>query len=280
LKATRNYTSSMASLVRVSLVCLLLLAPACRPDELALRYRFGDSELLTYDLTAAANATWDIGTPGTGSYRVTFRVTERIISIDDQGATVAVSMQPQDVEENGLPSPGSEDRSFTLRVGENGEVLDVIEVDGVPAAALDHDELAFIGTYRPPLPLDGVGLHDSWRARQEVSLDVLSQQLETEGRLLGLRRADHRLAELGYSGHGPLTWETTLPQGDAKLTGDTTTTGRAELDLDGGYLRSAASTTRGEFTVRVTPSTGNVPITGTLQLDLELDLDLVEIVSL
>jgi hypothetical protein len=266
----------MARLVRFALACILLAAPACRPDELTLRYRFAPGSLLTYDLTAAANAVWDIGSPGTGSYRVTFRVTERIISVDDAGAVVAVSMQPEEVQEKGLPSPGSEDRSFTLRVDESGKVRDVIEVDGVPATALDHDELAFIGTYRPPLPLEPVGLHDAWRARQEVSLEVLSQQLATRGSLLGLKRADHRLAELGFSGEGPLTWETTLPQGDARLTGDTTSTGSAELDIDGGYLRSASSITNGTFDVRVTPSTGNVPITGTLRLDLELDLHLVE----
>jgi hypothetical protein len=263
----------MPLVLRLVLACVVVVAPACRPDKLDLRYRFEPGAVLTYRLTAEADAFWDIGTPGTGSYSVTFRVTETIVSVDEQGAVVAVRMQPQEVEEAGLPSPGSEDRTFTLRVGENGQVRDVIEVDGVPATAFDHDELAFIGTYRPPLPLDAVGLHQSWRARQEVSLAVLSQELSTEGRLLGLRREDSRLAELGFSGEGPLTWETTLPQGDARLTGDTTTTGRAELDLDGGYLRSATSTTSGDFAVRVTPSTGNVPITGTLHLDLELHLD-------
>jgi hypothetical protein len=106
-----------------------------------------------------------------------------------------------------------------------------------------------------------------------MTLEVLSQELETEGRLLGLRRDESRLAEIGYSGEGPLTWETTLPQGDAKLTGTTTTESDALLDIDGGYLRSASSTTSGDFEVRVSPTTGNVPITGTLHLDLELQLE-------
>lgn len=265
----------MPLLARAGLVLLVLLTSACRPDDLALRYRFDTDAFLTYRLTAEADAFWDIGAPGTGSYRVTFRVSERILSTDETGATVAVSMEPLDVTEEGLPSPGAEERSFTLRVGPNGEVGEIIQVDGVPATALDHDELAFIGTYRPPLPLEPVELHESWRARQEVTLDVISQELETEGRLLGLRREDHRLAELGYSGEGPLTWETTLPQGDARLTGTTTTEGRALLDVDDGYLRSASSTTSGDFDVRVSPASGSVPITGTLHLDLELRLDRV-----
>lgn len=263
----------MPLFARLGLAVLVLLAPACRPDELALRYRFATGEFQTYRLTAEARAFWDIGTPGSGSYRVTFDVSERIVSTDEAGAVVAVTMQPDEVTEDGLPSPGSEDRSFTLRVGPNGEVREVIQVDGVPATALDHDELAFIGTYRPPLPLDAVELHETWQARQRVALAVLSQELETEGRLLGLRREDNRLAELGYAGRGPLTWETTLPQGDAKLTGSTITEGRALLDVDDGFLRSASSTTSGDFDVRVSPTTGNVPITGTLHLDLDLELD-------
>jgi hypothetical protein len=251
----------MPLLARVALIAALLVAPSCRPDELRLQYRFAPGAFLAYRLTARADAFWDVGAPGSGSYRVTFRVSERIVSTDDSGAVVAVTMQPEEVTENGLPSPGAEDRSFTLRVGPNGEVRQVIEVDGVPATALDHDELAFIGTYRPPLPLDPV--------------ERIDRALQTEGRLLGLRREDHRLAELGYEGSGPLTWETTLPQGDARLTGTTTTRGHALFDIDDGYLRSASSRTSGDFGVRVSPTTGNVPITGTLHLDLDLSLDQV-----
>jgi hypothetical protein len=260
----------MRLLLRCALITVLVAAPACRPHELDLTYQFTPEDFLTYRLTAAADAVWDIGTSGTGSYRVTFDVSERIVSSDENGAVVAVTMQPVDVTEEGLPSPGSEDRTFTLRVGPSGGVREVIEVDGVPAASLDHDELAFIGTYRPPLPLDPIELHGRWEARQALTLDVVSQELAIEGRLLGLRREDHRLAELGYSGEGPLTWETTLPQGDATLSGSTTTDGSAVFDIDDGALRSASSTTRGDFDVRVTPTTGNVPITGTLHLDLEL----------
>jgi hypothetical protein len=248
----------------------MLLLPACRSDKLSLEYRFSPDTELTYRLTAEADASWEIGEPGQGSYEVTFDVTERVESVDDEGAVVSVEMSPLEVHETGLPSPGAEQRSFTLRVGSNGEVLEVLDVNGVPAAALDHDELAFIGTYRPPLPLDPVGLRQSWSARQVVNLDLISQAISTRGRLLGLRRDDHRLAELGYSGEGPLKWETTLAQGQAELDGSTTTRGEAELDVDGGYLRSATSTTSGDFDVRVVPSTGNVPVEGTLHLDLVL----------
>ena len=263
----------MPRLLRSLVVIAVLSLPACRSDKLALEYRFEPGSQLTYRLTADADASWEIGTPGNGSYHVTFDVIESVESVDSDGAVVSVDMKPLDVEETGLPSPGAEERTFTIRVGSNGEVLEVIDVDGVPAAALDHDELAFIGTYRPPLPLDPVGLRQSWSARQEVNLDLVSQAISTEGRLLGLRRDDHRLAQLAYSGSGPLDWETSLAQGRAELNGATTTEGEAELDVDGGYLRSATSMTSGDFDVRVVPSSGNVPVTGTLHLDLVLEVE-------
>jgi hypothetical protein len=263
----------MPRLLRSLLVVAVLALPACRSDKLTLKYHFDSGSQLTYRLTADANAAWEIGAPGHGSYRVTFDVIETVESVDAEGAVVSVDMKPLDVEESGLPSPGAEERTFTIRVGSNGEVLEVLDVEGVPAAALDHDELAFIGTYRPPLPLDPVGLRQTWSARQEVSLDLISQAIATQGRLLGLRREGHRLAELGYTGSGPLEWETTLAQGQAQLDGSTTTEGEAEFDVDGGYLRSATSTTSGEFDVRVVPSSGNVPVTGTLHLDLVLHVD-------
>ena len=254
-------------------IAALLLLPACRSDKVTLEYRYTPAAELAYRLTADANASWEIGTSGEGSYQVTFDVIETIQSVEPDGAVVSVTMKPIEVHENGLPSPGAEERTFTLEVGSNGEVREVIAVNGVPAAALDHDELAFIGTYRPPLPLDPVGLRQSWSARQIVNLDLISQAISTKGRLLGLRRDDQRLAELGYSGEGPLHWQTTLAQGDADLDGSTTTEATAELDIDEGFLRSATSTTAGDFKVRVTPSTGNVPVTGTLHLDLVLHID-------
>jgi hypothetical protein len=176
-----------------------------------------------------------------------------------------------------LPSPGAKERSFALRIDPNGEVLEVLEVDGVPAQALDPDELAFIGTYRPPLPVDPIRLRDTWRSEQEVQLGSVFQQVASIGELDGLRRDDEgRVARLTYSGEGPLVWATTLPQGEAELTGSASSDSEAELDLDGGFLRTASSTTSGTFEVRVDPGGERAPIVGTLRLDLELDLRKVD----
>lgn len=225
-------------------------------------------------MRARASAEWDIGGPGGGSYVVTFAVTETVRSADDESAVVTVDMVPEQVEESGLPSPGSEERSFALRIGPNGEVLEVLEVDGVAADALDPDELIFIGTYRPPLPQERVRLGDDWEAEQEVRLGSVFQQFITSGRLESMDRDTRgRLARLQYAGEGPLVWSTELPQGEAELTGSANTTSDAELDIDGGFLREASSSTSGEFEVRVDPGGQQAPITGTLKLDLDLDLE-------
>lgn len=252
---------------------LLLATVACRPDTVDLGYQYPE-ESLEYRMRARASAEWDIGGSGRGSYVVTFAVTETVQSADDESAVVTVEMVPEQVEENGLPSPGSEERSFALEIGPDGEVLEVLEVDGVAAKALDPDELIFIGTYRPPLPQDRVRLGDEWEAEQEVRLGSVFQQFVTSGRLESLDRdARGRVARLRYAGEGPLLWTTELPQGQAELTGAAETTSDAELDIDGGFLRRASSSTSGEFEVRVDPGGQQAPITGRLELNLELDLE-------
>jgi len=252
---------------------LLVATTACRPDTVDLAYRYPSNGQITYRMNAHASAQWDIGGRGGGSYDVTFEVTETVESTEGDEVVVSVLMVPLEVKEQGLPSPGAKQRSFALRIDPNGEVLEVLEVDGVPAQALDADELAFIGTYRPPLALEPVKLGDSWRSEQEVQLDAVFQQVASTGELDGLRRDDEgRIARLIYAGQGPLVWATTLPQGEAELTGSATSESEAELDIDGGFLRTATSTTSGTFEVRVDPGGERAPIVGTLQLDLDLTL--------
>lgn len=256
------------------LLAVALMLVACRSDTVDLTYGYEAGTELDYQMVATAHAGWDIGGRGEGSYEITFQVSEVVESIDEGGAVVSISLNPTDVVERGLPSPGSEARSFTLRVGPNGEVLEVISVDGVEAASLDPDQLVFIGTYRPPLALEPVGLNDSWRSSQEVQVGPVFQQIVTLGTLESLDKdAEGTFALIDYRGEGPLTFTTTLPQGTAELTGSATTITTAAFDLSRDFLRSSDSTTVGHFEVRVVPAVGGAPLTGTLQLELDLDLE-------
>jgi hypothetical protein len=253
---------------------MLMLLPSCRPDTLSLHYRFAEGSVLKYEMHATALATWDIGQPGRGSYEVTFEVVEAVQSVDETGAVVAVSMTPKTSTSEGLPAPGPDARSFTLQVGNNGEVREVLEVDGISAADLDPNDVAFIGTYRPPLPLEDVGLQGSWNSRQQVQVGSVLQELATLGTLTGVDRdEDGPSAEMTYTGEGPVTWQAELPQGAAELTGEAATSSQAVLDIQGGFLRSAASTTKGDFDVSVAPQEGGAPLKGDLHLELDLELD-------
>ena len=259
----------------VLLVLFAIVASSCRSDTIELTYKYdADVEHLEYVLTARANAEWEIGEPGRGSYTVRFKVDENIEPQEGGGALVDVTMTPLEVTEEGLLPPGSEERRFRLELGPNGEKLDVLEVAGVAATDLDDDELALIGTYRPPLPLEPVGLGDTWDAREEVTLKSVFQHLSTSGTLTGLRRNDagNRIAVLSYSGDGPLAHILTLPQGEANLSGDTSVDIDAEFDVDRGVLVRATSTTEGVFDARVIPAGEEAPIVGTLQLELRLDI--------
>lgn len=262
--------------VRASfLLAIALLTTSCRADTIDLRYRYdSDVEHLEYILTARASANWQIGEPGRGSYTVRFQVDEAIQPQEGGGAIVDVTMTPLEVDENGLLPPGSDERSFRLELGPNGEKLDVLEVGGIPATNLDDNELALIGTYRPPLPLEPVGLGDTWGARQQVSLETVFQQLATTGVLESLQRNDegNRVATLSYTGSGPLEQTLALPQGTASLEGETSVVIEADLDIDRGVLLRATSTTEGTFDARVIPQGEEAPIVGTLQLELRLDI--------
>ena len=255
-------------------VLLVFVATSCRPDSIQLQYHYDSVEQLEYVLTARAAAQWEIGEPGRGSYTVRFQVNEEIVAQPDGGALVNVTMTPLEVEEDGLLPPGSEERRFTLELGPNGEKLDVLEVGGVPATDLDDAELGLIGTYRPPLPLEAVSLGDTWDAQQQVTLKTVFQQLATTGELERLQRNSdgNRVAVLSYEGAGPLQQTLALPQGNATLSGDTTVTIDAELDVDRGVLVRAASTTEGTFDARVVSEEEEAPIVGTMELRLRLEI--------
>ena len=219
--------------VRILVVALALLLVGCRSDSVSLDYQYEPGSKLEYELIATARSSWDIAGRGEGSYKVTFDVSEVVESSNDEEAVIRISLTPTDVIERGLPSPGTNPRSFTLRVGTNGEVLEVVAVDDVPAETLDPDQLAFIGTYRPPLALDPVTLQDTWRSTQEVQVGPVFQQVDTLGTLEALDLdGQGKFARIDYTGDGPLSFTTTLPQGTAELTGSAKTTTAAIFDLD------------------------------------------------
>ena len=256
---------------------MLLLLVACRPDSVDLVYDFDEGTTQTFRMTAHAEAEWDIAGRGKGSYDVSFDVTETVESADESGSVVVVEMVPTGAEERGLPSPGLERRSFSIRLGPNGEVLEVLRLDDVAANDLEQDELAFIGTYRPPLPETDVALGDDWSQERQIQLGEEFREIQTTGELTGFRRVgSDRLARIDFTGRSPLGWVTALPQGRASLTGDASTLGTALFNIGSGSLEEATSSTRGEFSVRVLPEDGEAPIVGTLRLDLELTVERVD----
>jgi hypothetical protein len=268
----------MRSRIAFGAVLLLLGTTACRPDTIDLGYHYDAGTEATYRLTVLAEAEWAIAGEGaSGSYTAAFDVTESVESSDDDSAIVDVTMDPVRIEPDGLPPPGPETKTFSLRVGPNGEVLEVLEVDGVPATALPDDAIAFIGTYRPPLPLDPVSLRDRWRSQQQLQLETVFQDIVTLGRLDRLDSdGTGDFADVRYTGEGPLTATTILPQGDAELNGTTTLRADARLDIDGGFLREATSVTTGQFDVTIVPRGGRAPLEGTLDQELDVTVERIE----
>lgn len=265
--------SAVKVLVRPLAVACLFLTIACKADTVDLNYRFPPGKI-RYRMEAHAIARWELEGRGRGSYNAVFEVTERVTEDAGAGAIVSVVMTPIEVDEQGLPSPGLEPRSFTLRAGPNGEVLEVLQVDGVPAGVLDNDQIGLIATYRPPLPLEPVRLNGTWNAQQQLELPSVFQQIATVGTLTRLDRdAAGPIAHLDYSGSGQLVRSIALPQGQADLDGATYIRISADVDIDKGTLREATSSTDGTFDVRVLPPDKTAPVVGTLQLNLDVSLE-------
>lgn len=263
---------------RAAIILMAVILAACRPDTLALTYSLEEGAVLTYRLAAHAEATWDIAGPGEGSYDVEFDVSETVLSSDTQGSVVRVAMTPTATVEEGLPSPDPSTRTFTLRIGPQGDVLEVVEVEGVEAESLEADDLTFIGTYRPPLPTERVRLGDGWQRQQRFEVAQIFQQIETVGVLGALRLGENgaRLARLRYEGSGPVVWTTELAQGTAELSGSARVVTTATLDIDGGYLERARSSTEGTFDVQVISEEGRPPISGSLVLRVALRMERVD----
>jgi hypothetical protein len=253
---------------RCAFVFVLLVLAACRPDTVDLTYRFPKGSR-QYRLEASIESRWDIGESGQGSCRVVLDVSEDVRERDGDTAVVEVTMTPVDVEENGLGCPRG--GGFALEIDANGGVQNVLEVDGVDATDLAQEEEAFIGTYRPTLPGAPVALGDVWESETQADVGSIAQ-LATRGKLESLYMDDDGpVAELSYGGAGPLEWQTELPQGSAGLAGSARTESTATFDIERGVLLEASSHLRGDFDVRVLPSSGGrTPVTGTLSLDLEL----------
>ena len=251
-----------------------LAVPACRPDTVDLAYSFPEGATLSYELVSTVQANWDINGEGEGSYRVAFDVTEEIESVDDSGAVVSLDLTRTSVEENNFTPPT--DTSFTVRVDEHGAVLEVIEVDGIAASLLEPEQRSLILTYRPLVALEPVRLHEEWDALQEFE-GAEFEQLNLVGRLEKLDRDEHGdIAALSYTGGGPLIGTRELPEGSAELSGSTTTSGEAVIDLEEGLLRTARSSTDYDYEVNVIPEDTANPISGTLEISQELEFTRVE----
>ncbi|HEX2241315.1 MAG TPA: hypothetical protein VHJ82_09270 [Actinomycetota bacterium] len=262
--------------LRLALLVCLALTAGCRSDEVTLIYRFQPGGTTEYLMRADARARWDIGGGGQGRSNLEIRVLETVEEIDGDDATLEVTMIPQAATGSGLLAPGAERRTFRLRVGADGGVREVLDINGIPARVLQPQERTLIGTFRVPLPESSVGLLDTWTASLGVGGEVGLGGSLLEGRLVRLNNeAGRDTAHLRYSGSGPLSWTVSLPQGDAALEGDALTDVSATFDIAGGFLRAAESTTSATFDLRVERSQVEAPIRGTLSFVLDIAVERV-----
>lgn len=250
----------------------LLVLVSCSKETVEPVYSY-PAGTARYRLEATGAARWNVGGRDSGSYRISYRVKETIRRTGS-GALVTLELTPTDVEQDKLLPLGSETRSFTLRLGAKGEVLEVVEVDGLPPRDLNPDELTLIAAFRPPLPIGAVAVRDRWRSDQAVELDGVSERLTTRGRLdaLGVDSAGE-FARLSYEGSGTLTGRPSFEFGRAGLEGPITTRGTGIFDLGGGFLRQGRLVTTARFEVELDRRRQLPAIVGTMRTELRVDVE-------
>ena len=270
-----NYTRPVPTRLAAGLLVVAAVTAGCRPDTVALVYHFQEGREFRYTLTAEGQVDYRFTTTtGSGSYVAVFDVAETVESVEGDAAVVSVSMTPVRSVENGLQSPAGEELSFRSRIGPNGEVLEVLELNGVPASELSPEQIALIGTMRPKLPLEDETIGATWDAGQEFPLSSTFSEVATRGELEGLDvDSEGRVAEIGFNGGGPLSGTIAIAGGNAELTGTLEVSGDAVLDVDGGFLRSATTSNAGDFQARLVP-VNEAPLTGAIHLELDIDLEL------
>ncbi|MDQ3985089.1 MAG: hypothetical protein M3280_01130 [Actinomycetota bacterium] len=253
-------------------VALSMLLPACRPETVDLVYRFPEGSTLRYELVSAVKASWDLEgrEPDEGSYRVAFDLTETVESADQDGAIVSLDLTRTSVEEDNFPPPDSS--SMTVGVATNGSVVEIVEVDDVPAGFIEPERRSIIRTYRPQLAAEPVRLYQEWPAEQGFQ-GPESEQVSLVGKLEGLDTDDQGdFAKLRFRGSGPLIGTAEVAEDTADLDGELRTNIEAMIDLEEGVLRSSSSITTYDFDVSVTPQDATNPITGTLHIEETLEL--------
>jgi hypothetical protein len=259
---------------RTLLAALLLFATAlatssCRSGTVRLTFRPPAGADYTYDVTVRSVSEVDLGEGGPRRRvdETTLRAEHTVLVTGPGGVRVQVALHP----------PGSEPRTFVVRLDRAAQLEEIESIEGLPADVFGDLGLSEIFPAAAGAPPDRpLRPGDRWAIDDAVRLPGAEPvRLTGQGRLEKLGVVDGRdVATIKSTTRLPVQRVSESRDGRLELVGTQFTQSRTRHALADGAIDEAESVTRARFRVRLLPPTGvaGAPVEGTLAVEVISDV--------
>lgn len=245
----------------VTSLCLLALL-SCTDDRVTLRYGLEAGRRLEYRLTLAADIERTLsGTTRRQEVRASFRASQEVLSVTDEGATARMSLAPEELSVDGRPVEPGTPQGFTVQLAPDGRVVEIEETEGQPSEPLSPVGIErLLPRLRPVLPQAEVSTGDEWRSTTEFQDAAGRFAVAARSRLAGLDVVGGVPAALVRSTYlTPVDRRETLANALADVSGRDLAVQEAWFSLEGFLLRSTGDSV-GRYRITFRPPGGEEPV--------------------
>jgi len=247
---------------RALAAALLLAAPlaGCDDDTVLLTFRpeVGRTYAYEVEVDSVVTRTVEGELPTVRQEHAVLRARHTVLDAGRDGVRVEVVLR----------RPGSESRTFVVRFDRAAQLQAVESIEGIDAEALGELGLSEIFPAAAGAPPDHrLRVGDRWAIADTVELPEAGARLGGEGRLT-------ELGVIDGADVATIVTRTVLPISSADegqtLDGSQVTESTARHDLADGSVLDAASVTKGEFDIVISPPEGQsgAPVEGSLTVEV------------
>lgn len=225
---------------------------ACGKGTVGLAYKFPVKEQFNYRWTIDAKTSIE---RSTHSLRFVIDAIQTFGEpTAEGGALLQLTLDTISRTEDGVTfRPGTPPVTLALQVRPDGSVK---RAEAPPTVPIGVEVDRLLAEAFPRLPNRSVEIGESWNTPVIVKEDQTSIDLEGTGRLVGFELRDRRrLALVNIQRTGRITTVQTVGRAQLTLTGTSTITSNAEIDLDKGILFGVISRSVSDFDI----SAGGAP---------------------
>lgn len=268
-RSSRSSRDRRAS--RFVLAGLILALAACQKPEVALAYRFDNGRVTSYRWKIEATTGVESATqPETHRLTLFLEAVETVLppTAEGRGAVRWRIRTTKRIEDGVEVAPEVGDLHMTLEIGPDGTIARST-LEPVPSAGLEIERL--LSESYPRLPTASLSIGETWDAPVRIALERTSVDLAGNGRLLGFElERRRRLARIEITRNGQVTSVQPVEQVQLSISGTSSATIGAMIDVDAGILFSADSVSTSRF--EIGPETGAA--SGTRHIRMESTIEL------